>query len=129
MDPAPKFLYSRKEAAVSLAISLRSLDYLIGRGEIRVIRKSRHVMIHRSELERWAKIDNPRPICRPVRNASAPDSEQLRLGLREKAVMYVERQKDAPPSASHERRDGAHHSGPRRTAPPIDPGRDQISPR
>lgn len=59
MDPAPKLLYTRKDAADMLSISVSSLDTMIGRGMLRAIRKGRRVLIHKTELERIARQNIP----------------------------------------------------------------------
>ena len=59
MDPAPKLLYTRKDAADMLSISVSSLDTMIGRGMLRAIRKGRRVLVHKTELERVARQNIP----------------------------------------------------------------------
>jgi excisionase family DNA binding protein len=49
-----KLLYSRKEAAQLLSVSLRSLDSLILRLELPVKRVGRRVLISRQSLEKFA---------------------------------------------------------------------------
>lgn len=56
---ADKILYSRKEAAELLSISLASLQILIVRGELAVRRLGHRVLVPRTELERLAKRDVP----------------------------------------------------------------------
>ncbi|HEY0701167.1 MAG TPA: helix-turn-helix domain-containing protein [Candidatus Acidoferrales bacterium] len=77
MERSDKILFSRDEAAGMLSISVRSVDYLLARGELRAVRKGRRLLIPRTELERWAKKDNPQPIRRTI--APTAHSEQLRL--------------------------------------------------
>jgi excisionase family DNA binding protein len=60
MEPAPKILYSRVEAAEMLSISVSSLDVLISTGRLKAIRKGRRVLMHVNEIERWAGQDIPR---------------------------------------------------------------------
>jgi excisionase family DNA binding protein len=48
------FILSRQEVAGALRLSLRSVDYLIARGELRVRRVGRRVLIPRAEVERFA---------------------------------------------------------------------------
>jgi excisionase family DNA binding protein len=57
MEPAPKILYHRTEAAEMLSISVSSLDVLIATGRLKATRKGRRVLIHRSEIERIAAQD------------------------------------------------------------------------
>lgn len=55
MDPAPKILYSRQEAAVALSVSLSTLDLMIVKGMLRAARFGRRLLIHRDELERCGR--------------------------------------------------------------------------
>lgn len=55
MPSVPKFLLSRREAAQSLSISLRTLDYLIADGKLTVRRIGRRVLIEPGELERFSQ--------------------------------------------------------------------------
>ena len=57
MEPAPKILYSLDEAAAMLSLSRSTLKVAIGRGMLRVTRKGRRVLIHATEIERFAKRD------------------------------------------------------------------------
>jgi len=52
-------LVGKKEAAQALGISLRSLDYLLARGELTARRIGRRCLLERRELERWARRDHP----------------------------------------------------------------------
>lgn len=60
MDPAPKIVYSRAEAAEMLSISVSSLDVLISTGRLKAVRKGRRVLIHIGEIERIASQEIPR---------------------------------------------------------------------
>ena len=51
-------LIGRHEAATVLGVSLRTLDYLIERGELPARRVGRRVLISRSELEKFARGGN-----------------------------------------------------------------------
>jgi excisionase family DNA binding protein len=51
MDP---LLVSRRDAAIALGISLRSIDYLLARGELPARQIGRRKMIARAALERFA---------------------------------------------------------------------------
>ncbi len=55
MPSVPKYLLSRREAAQSLSISLRTLDSLIAAGKLTVRRIGRRVLIEPAELERFAQ--------------------------------------------------------------------------
>jgi excisionase family DNA binding protein len=59
MDPPPKILYTRREAAQMLSICVSSLDVMIARGMLRAVRKGRRVLVHRAELDRVARQDIP----------------------------------------------------------------------
>lgn len=52
-----KILYSRKEAAQQLSLSLSSLDLLIAQGELEVRRLGKRILVPRTELEKLAKRD------------------------------------------------------------------------
>ena len=87
MELAPKVLYSRQEAAEMLSISLSSLQELMHRGLVKGIRKGHRLLIHRDEIERFAKQDVPQ-IWKPKQNgktvrfgatAREDDAAQLRL--------------------------------------------------
>ena len=68
MDTINKLLLSRREAAHTLSISLRSLEYLIARREIPTRRCGKRVLIPFSALERFARQDHPDalvPVSRP----------------------------------------------------------------
>lgn len=56
-DHRPKLLYTRKEAAELLSISVGSLQILISRGDIRIRRFGSRQLIPHEELERLAKRD------------------------------------------------------------------------
>jgi len=51
----PQFLLSRRQAAQSLSISLRTLDYLIASGKLTMRRIGRRVLIEPTELERFSR--------------------------------------------------------------------------
>lgn len=58
MPPEEKILFDRKAAAFALSISVRSLDYLIAGQQLKTRRIGRKVLIHRSELRRFALGDH-----------------------------------------------------------------------
>jgi len=49
-----RLLYSRKEAARQLSVSVRSLDYLISRKELNTRRVGKKVLVPHGELVRFA---------------------------------------------------------------------------
>jgi excisionase family DNA binding protein len=63
MEP---ILFSRKQAASLLSISLRGLDYLLSQGKLRARRVGKRVLIPRQEIERFARSDHPEPIVPEV---------------------------------------------------------------
>jgi excisionase family DNA binding protein len=56
---ADRILFSRNESAQILGVSARTLTYAIDANRLSVIRLGRRTLIHRSELERFARIDQP----------------------------------------------------------------------
>ncbi len=58
MEPQPKLLYTKREAAQLLSLSVRSIDYLITSCEIASRRVGRRVLIHRDAIERFARQDH-----------------------------------------------------------------------
>lgn len=55
--PIEKLLYTRKEAAMALSLSVGTIDVLIGEGRIRARRIGRLVRIPRQELLRLTRED------------------------------------------------------------------------
>jgi excisionase family DNA binding protein len=58
-----RLLYDRKTAARMLSISLRSLAYLLSRGEIRFRRIGSKTLIPHAELVRFARGHHPVPLA------------------------------------------------------------------
>ena len=54
-EQGPRLLYSRKEAARQLSISIRSLDYLIAGKAFQTRRLGKKILIPHSELVRFAR--------------------------------------------------------------------------
>jgi hypothetical protein len=80
MDPAPKILFSRAEAAETLSISVSSLDVLIATGRLKTVHKGRRVLIHVQEIQRLAVKEIPRIWPSRRKTEITPcDSPQLRL--------------------------------------------------
>ena len=63
MASVEKFLYSRKEAALSLGISVRSLDYIVARKELPTRRIGGKVLIPAVALRKFAAMDHFGNIC------------------------------------------------------------------
>jgi excisionase family DNA binding protein len=55
-----RILYSRREAAEELSISVSSIDQLIRTKKISTRRQGRRVLIARAELDKYARQDNPK---------------------------------------------------------------------
>ena len=64
MIEGPRLLYTRKEAARQLSISIRSLDYLIATKQLATRRVGKRVMIPHGEMIRFAKADHFGPITK-----------------------------------------------------------------
>jgi excisionase family DNA binding protein len=58
MPTTDKVLYTKREAAQLLSISLRSLDYLIFSQQLPARRIGRRVLVHRDSIEQFARIDH-----------------------------------------------------------------------
>lgn len=52
-----QLLYSRKQVAQQLSLSVSTIDVLIGRGMLRVRRQGRRVLVPSAEIERFSKRD------------------------------------------------------------------------
>jgi hypothetical protein len=53
-----KMLYSRRDAAFALSISIRSLDYLISNKKLSTRKLGKKIMIPQGELSRFARADH-----------------------------------------------------------------------
>lgn len=51
-------MYSRREAAKYIGVSLSTIDVIVSRGMIRVRRLGRRVLIHQTELDRFVREDH-----------------------------------------------------------------------
>jgi excisionase family DNA binding protein len=58
MPAAEKVLYTKREAAQLLSISLRSLDYLIVSQQLPTRRIGRRVLVHRESIDQFARTDH-----------------------------------------------------------------------
>jgi excisionase family DNA binding protein len=54
----PKILYSRKEASYALSVSTRLLDMWIASGRLKAQRIGGRVLLHRSQMEKFALKDH-----------------------------------------------------------------------
>jgi excisionase family DNA binding protein len=59
VNPQPKLLYSKREAASLLSISIRKLEYLILNKELVSRKVGRRVLIPFQELQKFARQDHP----------------------------------------------------------------------
>jgi hypothetical protein len=62
-----KLLYSRRDAARALSLSVRSIDYLIYTGRISTRRVGGKILIHVTDIRRFAKTDHPALLRVPPR--------------------------------------------------------------
>ncbi len=53
-----KLLYSRKDAAFALSISIRSLDYIIAAKELKFRKIGKKILVPAAELARYARMDH-----------------------------------------------------------------------
>lgn len=58
MAATEKVLYTKREAAQLLSISVRSLDYLIVSQQLPTRRIGRRVLVHRDSIEQFARADH-----------------------------------------------------------------------
>ena len=63
-----KLLYSRRDAARALSLSVRSIDYLICSGRIPTRRVGGKILIHVTDVRRFAKADHPAFVRVPPRS-------------------------------------------------------------
>ena len=66
-----KFLYNRKEAALSLGVSIRSVEYIISRRDLETRRVGKKVLVTRESRGRFASANHPKPI-RPADETAEP---------------------------------------------------------
>ena len=74
-DVVEKFLFTRKEAAYSLGLSPRSVDYLIQAKKLETRRIGSKVLVTRESLRLYARGNHPEAI-RPTNDAR--DQRELR---------------------------------------------------
>lgn len=61
-SPAPRLLYSRKEAAYQLSISVRAIDYLISARRVKTRKIGGRILIAHEELLRFSRYDRTEPM-------------------------------------------------------------------
>ena len=64
-----KLLYTRRDAAQALSLSVRSIDYLICTGRLPTRRVGGKILIHVTEVRRFAKADHPGFVRVPPRSS------------------------------------------------------------
>jgi hypothetical protein len=62
MPEVEKWLFTRKEAAFSLGLSVRSVDYLISNRDLETRRVGRKVLVIRESLRLFARGNHTNPI-------------------------------------------------------------------
>jgi excisionase family DNA binding protein len=112
LPPAPfKLLFSEKDSALALGISKRSVQKLIAAGLLKPRRIGRRVLIHRRDLEEFARRDHP-GVMAPVKNAtskpkinatveepSLADSHATTCQLNRKSLILASRSKSGQSAA------------------------------
>ena len=63
-----KLLYSRRDAARALSLSVRSIDYVIYTGRIPTRRVGGKILIYVTDIRRFAKADHPSFVRVPSRS-------------------------------------------------------------
>ena len=66
----PRLLYSRKEGAYQLSLSIRAVDYLIAERRLQIRKIGGRILIPHDELIRFARADRPQQMT-PKVSASA----------------------------------------------------------
>src|ERR1017187_6152894 len=69
-ETPPRPLYSRKECAYQLSLSMRALDYLIAAGRLRTRKIGGRILIAHDELIRFSRADRSEPMT-PERVSAA----------------------------------------------------------
>jgi excisionase family DNA binding protein len=89
----PKLLFSEKESAHVLSVSLRTVQNLIATKQLKVRRIGRRVLIHRKDLEAFARRDHPSAIETVVgRDRSHPGRAKAQ-SKKNKAALSADRGK------------------------------------
>jgi len=69
--------YSKREAAAATSLSVRSLDYLIEKGQLRAVKVGRRVLIPSGELERLIEKGTTRVFAETVGDREAQGSSVM----------------------------------------------------
>jgi hypothetical protein len=72
-----KLLYSRRDAAEALSLSIRSVDYLITAGRLATRRVGGKILIPASAVRRFAREDHPDSVRTLAQRATGQKSENL----------------------------------------------------
>jgi excisionase family DNA binding protein len=70
--------FSKREAAAATSLSVRSLDYLIEKGQLRAVKVGRRVLILCRELERLIEKGTSRPFADTGGNGETPSPSAMR---------------------------------------------------
>jgi hypothetical protein len=62
--PIPRMAYNKRDAAATISIKVRKLDYLIESGELEVRRIGTRVVITHQALQRFLRRDHTKPFLR-----------------------------------------------------------------
>ena len=76
-----KLLYSRRDAAEALSLSVRSIDYLITTNRLPTRRVGSKILIPAIAIRRFAREDHPdslRPVGAPASEKTKSEGQQLR---------------------------------------------------
>jgi hypothetical protein len=77
MQTLSKLLYSKKESALLLSVSLRTIDYLISRGDLRTKHIGKRALIRAESLLLYAGASEQRTVGSPERPTNSPSLRQI----------------------------------------------------
>ncbi|GAC1420254.1 MAG: hypothetical protein NVSMB62_14080 [Acidobacteriaceae bacterium] len=85
--PVEKFLYTRRDTAEALSLSIRSIDYLITTGRLPARRVGGKILIPASAVRRFAREDHPASVRRSAdaNGVQAKDGEHC---LKERTMRF-----------------------------------------
>ncbi len=108
--PVEKLLYSRRDAAEALSLSIRSVDYLITTGRLSTRRVGGKLLIPAGTLRRFAREDHPDHLRSPKSRAGSPVKK---MPISRITIPPVSLKRDSPPETGI---DSSAASGCHRTA-------------
>ena len=76
MDFDHKLLFSRKDSAAVLGISVRALDYAIANGLLPIRRVGRRILISATSLRQFTRQDHPQPLSVPTKHQPPSPSQK-----------------------------------------------------